>query len=129
MKDTGFLKTSFLLIFPVLVGSFLRYLWLQNNFHVLVSDEIAYHTLAVTLVARQPYGIPFWPPGYPMILAMLYRVFGTASIVGLYFNLLISILTVVLTAGVAYRLFGRSAALLSVWIISFMPSYILPVVL
>lgn len=114
---------------PMLVGTLLRVLWLHYHFHESVFDEIAYHELAVNLVEGQPYGLPFWPPGWPALLAIVYGLFGADVAVGLWLNLTLSVLTIALTGGLTLQLFGRRAAILSMWLMAMMPSNILPVVL
>ncbi len=117
------------LLAPILVGGLLRAIWLRYHFHELVSDEIAYHALAVNLAEGRPYGLPFWPPGWPALLALLYALFGADAGVGLRLNLALSALTIALTGGLTLQLFGRRAAIASMWLLALMPSHILPVVL
>jgi hypothetical protein len=114
---------------PLICGTILRLLWMGSHFHALVSDEVSYHTLAAQLVAGEPYGMPFWPPGWPALLALLYTVFGINPQAGLWLNFVLSILTLALTGMITARLFGRTAAVWSLWLLALMPSFILPVVL
>lgn len=114
---------------PILMGSLLRLVWLQYHFHELVSDEIAYHEVAIRMAQGQPYEAPFWPPGWPLVLAVLYALFGDEPQLGLWLNTLLSVLVIVLTGGIAVRLFNRATAVVSMWFVALMPSFILPVVL
>jgi hypothetical protein len=114
---------------PILYGAALRLIWARGHFHVAVSDELAYHDLAAQLVAGEPYGLPFWPPGWPAILALVYTLFGVEPQVGLWLNFTLSILTLALTGAITSRIFGRTAAIWSLWLAALMPSLILPVVL
>lgn len=123
------LRSTLPFALPVLVGALLRAAWLALSFHVLVSDEVAYHELAARLAQGEPYGVPFWPPGWPALLALLYRAGGPSPTLGLLANLLFSTGVIVLTGAIAQRLFGRTAALAALWISALMPSYVLPVTL
>jgi 4-amino-4-deoxy-L-arabinose transferase-like glycosyltransferase len=116
-------------LLALLAGTALRAAWLVYNPHEIVWDEVEYHNLALRLAQNESYGSPFWPPGYPFILAVLYRLFGGVPAVGLVFNVFCSVLTILLSALVAQRLFGVKAAVLTAWLVAIFPSYILPIVL
>lgn len=116
-------------VLAVLLGAALRAAWLFYNPHEIVWDEVEYHNLALRLLRGESYGSPFWPPGYPFVLAVLYRLFGADPQVGLVFNGLLSVLTILLGALTARRLFGWPAAVLAAWLLALFPSYIMPVVL
>lgn len=116
-------------LLPVLIGALLRLGWVLVNPHLPVWDEIPYHELTTKLAAGAPYGLPFWPPGYPLVLSIFYRLFGSNVIVGLWFNAFASILTMLTVSSIAQRLFSTRVAILSLWVVALMPSFILPIVL
>jgi len=72
------LRTS-LLIFVLALG--IRLVWIALNSHEMISDELDYHRLAVSLVEDGAYaigGMPtaYRPPGYPLILWLVYSIAG-----------------------------------------------------
>jgi 4-amino-4-deoxy-L-arabinose transferase-like glycosyltransferase len=96
---------------------------LSGHVGVLYEDGADFHTLAARLARDFDYGPPeaFRPPGWPMLLALPYRLFGAHPNVGLVLNAVLAGLTVVVlirlgerlgltgaqstVAGVAYGLF------------------------
>lgn len=115
----------FIVIF--ILGVFCRILWLSLDPHEIVSDEVDYHNLAISLAQGNGYGIPFWPPGYPIVLSILYVLFGSSPRIAIGFNLILSLATLISTAWVAKRLFGDRIAIISFLLMSLMPSYILTI--
>lgn len=111
------------------MGLALRLLWAAVNPHVLVWDEVPYHTLAVRLATGEQYGLPFWPPGYPILIGFFYRLFGPHVPVAIAVNLVASVGTIPLVGLLTREYFGERAARLSLWATALMPSYILAVVL
>jgi hypothetical protein len=111
---------------PILIGAILRIFIVWFNPHTPIWDEVSFEALAQKLVLGQPYGAPFWPPGWPYTITLLYRLFGTTNPgVMTWFNCAASILLLLFMAVVTLRLFTRQAAVVSVWLMAFMPSYLL----
>jgi 4-amino-4-deoxy-L-arabinose transferase-like glycosyltransferase len=52
----------------------------------------------------------FWPPGWPMVISVLFRLFGVSLIVVQIFNLLCSLVTAWLTLDLGRRLFNSELA-------------------
>jgi 4-amino-4-deoxy-L-arabinose transferase-like glycosyltransferase len=111
----------------LILGLLVRILWLIFDPHEIVSDEVAYQRLAMNLVQGKGYGIPFWPPGYPLVLAVLYFLFGSSPKVAIVFNLILSLLILVTSFLVARKLFNGRIAIISMFIMAIMPSYILTI--
>ncbi|NJL05189.1 MAG: hypothetical protein HC911_09860 [Chloroflexaceae bacterium] len=113
-----------LIIPPLLVGAILRVLWLLIWPRPLIYDEMDYHNLALRLLSGEGYGVQLFPPGWPLILSYLYRITVPDSMIGLGFNVLLSLVTLVLIAGLALRLADHTTAAISAWIVALMPSYL-----
>jgi 4-amino-4-deoxy-L-arabinose transferase-like glycosyltransferase len=127
MRDSWSIGWSYVL--PLLAGAIVRLAWIAVNPHQLVEDEVPYHELATSLAQGAPYGVPFWPPGYPLILGFFYRLFGSSVSVAIGLNFVASLLTVAIVGALAHDLFGSRTARLSMWLTALMPSYILAIVL
>jgi hypothetical protein len=125
----GYLLRSSAWLLPICIGAGLRLIWLLVHPHQMVHDEVHYHVLAEKLARGESYGIPFWPPAWPAIVALLYLIFGIGTAAPLWLNLGASVGTVVLIGIISYRLFGDTTARWSLWIAALMPSYILSNVL
>lgn len=110
---------------PLAIGLLLRAAWLVCEPQPLILDGVAYHTLGLRLAQGEPYGIQIWPPGWPMILGLLYRIPLPPLMLGLLFNTLLSTLLIILIGTVAQQLFGQATARIAAWIVALMPSYIL----
>jgi len=113
-----------LIIPPLLVGAILRVLWLLIWPRPLIYDEVDYHNLALRLLSGQGYGVQLFPPGWPIILSYLYRITVPDSLIGLGFNVLVSLVTLVLIAAIALRLADHTTAAISAWIVALLPSYL-----
>ncbi|MEZ4593411.1 MAG: glycosyltransferase family 39 protein [Chloroflexota bacterium] len=113
------------LIGILLLGLIIRLVWLLLDPHAITSDEVAYHNLATSLAQGNEYGLPFWPPGYPISLAMLYRLFGASADVAIGFNLVLSMCTLLVVFLAAKKIFSIQIAIFATLIMAFMPSYIL----
>ena len=123
-------RTYTLAFIAIVFGaSAIRLVWLVVNPHEIVADEIQYHSLALRLSRGEAYGVPFWPPGYPLVLSLVYRLLGPTVEAGLLLNFGLALLLLVLTGWIANRLFGQMTALLSLTLMAVMPSYIFPLVL
>lgn len=117
-------KSTYLYIAIFILGVMCRILWLFFDPHEMTSDEVAYHELAISLTKGNGYGEPFWPPGYPLILSILYALFGSSPRIAIGFNLILSLVTLLISTWVAKKLFGDSVAIISFLLMSLMPSYI-----
>ena len=66
----------------------------------------------------------FWPPGYPLLLAGAFSLFGQHLEVAQVLNALLGTATVGLVYLIGLRLFGRRPALIAAAIVAFFPSLI-----
>ncbi len=93
-------------------------------------DTFFYHTIATQISTGHgftgPQGLPTaaWPPAYPFILAGLYKIFGSHMMVGEYFNVVVSSLTVPLVYMLALDTLGRTEARFAAAVMAIMPSQI-----
>lgn len=79
---------------------------LSERFDALRLDGRVYHDLAEGLAERNQYGPPLTdrPPGWPMILSLGFRVFGSRAGVGLAMNVVFAGIAAALTVIIARRL-------------------------
>ncbi|NJO06222.1 MAG: hypothetical protein HC876_12265 [Chloroflexaceae bacterium] len=110
---------------PLLAGALLRVLWLTNLPRIMVWDEVDYHSLGKQLASGGGYGVQLFPPGWPMLLGLIYRATGAYALHGMWFNLLVSLLTIVLVGHIALRYTDPLTARCTAWLVALMPSYIL----
>jgi 4-amino-4-deoxy-L-arabinose transferase-like glycosyltransferase len=121
----------------------LRLAWvLSVDTQPAVSDPQLYHVLAVNLAEGRGYvmlraegdhflagddGQPTaWaPPGYPMALAAVYKLFGAGAGSAKVFNAVVGALAVAFTYGVGRLAFGHRAGLLGALLFAFFPSHII----
>lgn len=80
-----------------------------------MSDGAWYFNRAASLARGDGYsesGHPtaYWPPGYPLVLAVLFKLFGTSVVVAKGFNLVCAVATAWLTLDLARRIFRSEAA-------------------
>src|SRR4051794_17752188 len=76
------------------------------------NDTAFYHAVADSLAhgaGFEYFGHPtvHWPPGFPFVLAGVYRLFGAHVTAGLVLNALLGALTVALVYAIALRAAGR----------------------
>ncbi len=95
------------------------------------NDMLFYHATAKALSEGMGFigfnGEPTsrWPPAFPFLLSLVYRVAGPEPTAGEVFNAVVSALTVPLLYLVALRSFGRSAARVAGVLAALMPGQIL----
>jgi 4-amino-4-deoxy-L-arabinose transferase-like glycosyltransferase len=81
-----------------------------------INDTTFYEFTAASLAKSGHYsGLDFeptagWPPGFPFLVSLLYRVFGVRLSLALALNVLLATATVVLIYLIAERMFGRREA-------------------
>lgn len=110
----------------------LRLAWaFLTRWHPLPDDDAyRYDFIARALAGGRGYihltGDPtaFWPPGYPVLLATAYVLFGQHVIVGQLLNVAFGTATVWLVYLIGRRLFGHPTALLGAGIVACFPSLI-----
>jgi 4-amino-4-deoxy-L-arabinose transferase-like glycosyltransferase len=95
-----------------------------------VNDALFYDLFAQQLAKGHGYtqlsGAPSaaWPPGYPFVLSLAFRVFGTGETVGQLFNAFIGAATVPLLYLIARRAFGRREAVFAATVLAILPAQV-----
>jgi 4-amino-4-deoxy-L-arabinose transferase-like glycosyltransferase len=111
----------------------LRLAWaLITRWHPMAADDAYFYDVTARALANgrgyiQPTGDPTanWPPGYPVVLATAYVLFGEKVIVAQLLNVALGTATVWLVYLIGRRLFGHWEALLGAGIVACFPSLIL----
>ncbi len=109
-----------------------RVAWfLYTGFRPTINDDAGrYDLLGRSLAHAAGYINPngtttlFWPPGYPMILAAVYRLFDDSVRVALTLNALFEGGTIIVLYALARRAFDPPAALLAAALYALLPSAI-----
>ncbi len=100
------------------LGVILRVLWAWQYPSPQRSDQATYFSLARGLVESHQYGFPdgglaYWPPGFPLFLALWFAIFGFKPWVPLLVNLCLFGVTLVVVERFARRIGGTSASKLA----------------
>jgi hypothetical protein len=118
------------LFLTTLIGLVVRLVWTQQVDTQPVADFAWYFDRAVELSRGMGYHVDgkataYWPAGYPLALAAVFKFFGAGVGVAKTFNLLLSLACVPLTQMLSMRLFGsRPAAILAGLIVAIHPSFV-----
>jgi hypothetical protein len=130
-------RTFHLGIAAALTAGLVLRLWFVYHAPVRSGDALIYSAIARNLLLHGVYGfnqhttaagqLVIEPtlirlPGYPLFLAAVFRLFGLDDYRAvLYIQVLADLLTCVLTAAIARRIFGIRAGLLVVWLAALCP--------
>ncbi|MHB1937798.1 MAG: ArnT family glycosyltransferase [Acidobacteriaceae bacterium] len=97
------------------------------NHKILIGDAPGYHTLALRILAGQKLGIlgSYRTPGYPLIQAGTYALFGDRPWVVLLLQIAANILTLVLLYRLAYIWFNENVAFFAALLYTIEPHTIL----
>jgi 4-amino-4-deoxy-L-arabinose transferase-like glycosyltransferase len=95
-------------------------------------DSVFYYASASTLAREFAYRDPYawgaytahWPPGYPLVLSIVFRVFGTGLVAAKSLNIALSAATVLLTYAVGARVFGKPAGIVAALLLAVTPGHI-----
>jgi len=92
--------------------------------HPLRGDARAYHEMAVQLLNKETFS-PFWPPGVPYYLLLIYRTFGDESaFIARASVLVFYVLTMLLLYLLVKEMSSRKAANVAVLVFSLYPTHI-----
>jgi 4-amino-4-deoxy-L-arabinose transferase-like glycosyltransferase len=114
----------------LLLGVFLRILWIWLVNPGQVSDFVWFENRAESIASGQGYavnGIPtaYWPVGYPGFLGLVFRVFWPSVIFAKLINIAFYMATIVLTYILGAELFKvESASRIALCILCFYPNHI-----
>jgi 4-amino-4-deoxy-L-arabinose transferase-like glycosyltransferase len=92
-----------------------------------INDTVFYKFAATSLAGGHGYlGLQFvptagWPPGYPFVMSLVFRVFGVHLKLALVLNVLLATASVVLIYLVAERMFDRRAARVAAGFFAILP--------
>jgi 4-amino-4-deoxy-L-arabinose transferase-like glycosyltransferase len=108
----------------------LMILMVQRGNNFAFNDAFFYHSVAAMAADGKGFatldGRPFgqWPPGYPFLLSLVYRVTGTHPLPGEFVNAVIGSATVPLIYAVGLRAFGTVEAKFCAIALAFFPGQI-----
>lgn len=79
---------------------------------------MTYDGIATTVVAEHHHGNTWYPPGYPLFLAVIYTLFGPKVIILRIIQAVVGALTCVVTYLLARRLFNEREGVLAYYWLS-----------
>lgn len=108
---------------------FLRLMWNLTVHTYPISDFAWYHERAVGLIQGEGYSVhgrptAYWPIGYPLFLAAVYKVFGPHFYAAKVFNIMMSSATVGLIFLLGRNLCGFAGGLCAGILLAILPSQI-----
>lgn len=119
-------RTSYVLLI-LAVGLVIRVIWMMAVPAPEVSDSAVYLHLARDLVGGGPYEIAgtrsYWPPGYPLFLALLMKLLGDGFWIPKVGNLLLYVALVPPAYLLARRCADEGAARVAVLLIAVWPGF------
>ncbi|MGD0766151.1 MAG: glycosyltransferase family 39 protein, partial [Dehalococcoidia bacterium] len=128
------LTTRGLILGGILVLAFaIRLSWVASVREMpdkAMADPLFYDSAARMLAAGKGYlhlnGVPTaeWPPGYPLLLAAIYKVFGHSIALAKLVNILAGAGTCLLVYLIAKRTFNVAVGLVAAFILALFPSQI-----
>jgi 4-amino-4-deoxy-L-arabinose transferase-like glycosyltransferase len=95
------------------------------------NDSLFYNSVATALSEGRGYtglnGAPTaqWPPGFPFLLSLVYRVTGPEPVAGELMNAVLGALNVAALYALAHRVFGRREAIVAAAALALLPGPIL----
>jgi 4-amino-4-deoxy-L-arabinose transferase-like glycosyltransferase len=112
------------------LGIVLRVCWVGIFNAPLRSDFAIYFDLARGLVERGAYGgdgayQAYWPPGLPFFLAPFIAIFGPKAWIPLLGNLLLTILTIILTSLLAGQLRSKGTVRIAPLLVAIWPTNVM----
>jgi 4-amino-4-deoxy-L-arabinose transferase-like glycosyltransferase len=86
-------------------------------------DDDAYHRIAESIAFSGVYDDAWFPPGYPLVMAGLYKIFGPHVEVVRVFQAVIGALTCVVVYSLGKRAFGRPVGWLAAFGLALLPGH------
>ena len=111
-------------IWIILAGALALRCFLAFGFRFAISfDEAHYVRLAAAFLQHGPFALlhPYWPPFFPLVIAVFKLPAGNLETAGRLVNILAGCLTVALVYRMARELFSRREALISAAFTAFYP--------
>ena len=113
----------------IVFGFVLRFILLLAETPPLRSDSLTYHNIALSIL-RGEYSLGGYPtafvvPGYPVFLAVIYKLFGDGQTAVRFFQVVTDILTVLLFTASCRMIFDKRYALTAGAVFALFPSNIL----
>ena len=87
-------------------------------------DDASYDRIADGMVTRHEYVNTWYPPGYPLFLALVYAVFGRSWLLVRIIQAGFGAATCVLTYRLGARVFSQRAGLLAAWLLAIYPGHV-----
>ena len=121
------------LLFFLTLALALRIIWIAAVPNQQVADFKMYDAMAASFYRGQGYtdvfGRPsaFKPPGYPLLLALIYHVFGESPFAAKVLQANLSTLLCLLVFLLSRRIFGERTAFIALILCAFHPSFIFSV--
>jgi len=115
----------------VIAALAVRLLWVFNVNTALSNDFKDYADYAVAIAQRNtwhpPHFFEMFPftLGYPLVLSVWYKIFGTSLVAGKVFNIVCSLVLLLLIYAVADLIFGRRTAWIAGIVFAFWPTQIM----
>ena len=124
-----------LTFYIIAIGVILRFLWIYHMNTYPETDFMWYHQKAVelskglgflngiypTYIGQSGMPTAFRPIGYPLTLAILYKIFGTSFYVGKVFNIFLSTVTMIYMYKTSKIFFSNFVSNLAVCLFAFSP--------
>ncbi len=124
----GWLKQRELLLLLVLVSAGFRIIPILSIHNAQYADPIWYSATAAHFAAVGEYGpgraSAWYPPGYPVFLAGVYRLAGVSPLAGKWANAALGVLACVAVWGAGRTLFGARVGLLAGLLLAAWPNVI-----
>ncbi|HKY02549.1 MAG TPA: hypothetical protein VJM53_08355 [Burkholderiales bacterium] len=112
----------------LLIGAVLRLAWIYFFPTEPISDDLVYARLARQLAVEGSYVMggssAYWPPGYPLLIAGLMRVFGPDAPITIPLNLFLFALSLGATLGIARFLGQEAAGRIAILLLALWPGYL-----
>jgi 4-amino-4-deoxy-L-arabinose transferase-like glycosyltransferase len=112
----------------LIAGIALRAAWFVLFPAEQTSDAATYFNLAAKLARGEAYSVAgtqsFWPPGYPLLLSLLFGVLGAEAWVPFAFNIVLFFAAVIVVFRLAVETAGDFTSRLAIMVLAAWPTYV-----